>query len=122
MKCFFFLTSTEAEIMEMFWKQNAPLSFKEIMDYVVTFLKKDWKSQTLNTYLSNLKKAGLIETDRTNYHYRYIAACSKQEYIQRWTQKLVEDSYGNSISNFVVAFTGGCKLSPEEAEKLRKLI
>ena len=56
MKCFFGLTSTEAEIMEMFWKQNAPLSFKEIMDYVVTFLKKDWKSQTLNTYLSNLKK------------------------------------------------------------------
>ncbi len=122
MKAFFGLTSTEADIMEMFWKHTEPMSFKEIMEYMSAVFKKEWKSQTLNTYLSNLKKAGLIQTDRTNYHYLYTAACTKEEYVQRWTQKLVEDAFGNSISNLVIAFTGGGKLSPEEAKKLQKLI
>ena len=92
------------------------------MDYVTTVMNKAWKKQTLNTYLSNMQKAGLIQAERSSYRYRYMAACTKDEYIQRWTQKLVEDSYDNSIGNFVAAFTGGQKLSEEEAEKLRKLI
>ena len=36
--------------------------------------------------------------------------------------KLVEGSYGNSIENFIAAFTCGKKLSEEDAERLRKLI
>ncbi len=92
------------------------------MAYITTVLKKDWKNQTLNTYLSNLQKTGLVQTERSNYRYRYMAACTKSAYVQQWTQKLVENSFGNSIGNFVAAFTGGEKLSEEEAEKLRKLI
>ena len=122
MKNFFGLTAVEVELMELFWNTSEPLSFKEVMDYVTTVLNKAWKKQTLNTYLSNMQKAGLIQAERSSYRYRYMAACTKDEYIQRWTQKLVEDSYDNSIGNFVAAFTGGQKLSQEEAEKLRKLI
>ena len=122
MKNFFGLTAVEVELMELFWNTSEPLSFKEVIDYVTTVLNKAWKKQTLNTYLSNMQKAGLIQTERSSYRYRYMAACTKDEYIQRWTQKLVEDSYDNSIGNFVAAFTGGQKLSEEEAEKLRKLI
>lgn len=122
MKNFFGLTAVEVELMELFWNTSEPLSFKEVMDYVTTVLNKAWKKQTLNTYLSNMQKAGLIQAERSSYRYRYMAACTKDEYIQRWTQKLVEDSYDNSIGNFVAAFTGGQKLSEEEAEKLRKLI
>ena len=113
MKTFFGLTAVEVEIMEMFWGASKPLSFKEIMDYVNTIL---------NTYLAKLQKAGLVCTERSSYHYSYAAACTKEEYVQQWTQKLVEDSYGNSIENFVAAFTGGKKLSEEDAERLRKLI
>lgn len=122
MKAFFDLTPVELELMEMFWSASEPLSFREIMGYLNTVLKKDWKKQTLNTYLSNMQKTGLIKTERGSYHYRYFAACTKDEYVHNWTRKLVEDSYGNSISNFVAAFIGGKKLSEEEAERLRKLL
>ena len=122
MKNFFGLTAVEVELMELFWNTSEPLSFKEVMDYVTTVLNKAWKKQTLNTYLSNMQKAGLIQAERSDYRYRYMAACTKEGYVQQWTQKLVEDSYDNSIGNFVAAFTGGQKLSEEEAEKLRKLI
>lgn len=122
MKAFFGLTSNELDVMEMFWSKKDSMSFGEILDYMSTVFKKEWKSQTLNTYLSNLRKAGLVQIDRTNYHYQYSAACTKEEYIHRWTQKLVEDAYGNSISNLLVAFIGDGKLSPEEAERIQKLI
>lgn len=42
--------------------------------------------------------------------------------MQQRTRKVVENSYGNSIEKFVAAFTGGKKLSEEDAESLRKLI
>lgn len=122
MKAFFGLTSNELDVMEMFWSKKDSMSFGEILEYMSTVLKKEWKSQTLNTYLSNLRKAGLVQIDRTNYHYQYSAACTKEEYIHRWTQKLVEDAYGNSISNLLVAFIGDGELSPEEAERIQKLI
>lgn len=122
MKAFFGLTSNELDVMEMFWSKKDSMSFGEILEYMSTVFKKEWKSQTLNTYLSNLRKVGLVQIDRTNYHYQYSAACTKEEYIHRWTQKLVEDAYGNSISSLVAAFIGDGELSPEEAEKMQKLI
>ena len=122
MKAFFDLTPVELELMEMFWNASEPLSFREIMEYLNSVLKKDWKKQTLNTYLSSMQKDGLVKTERSSYHYRYCAAYTKDEYVQQWTRKLVKNSYGDSLSSFVAAFTAGEKLSEEERERLRKLI
>lgn len=122
MKAFFDLTPVELELMEMFWNASGPLSFGEILEYVNSVLGKNWKNQTLNTYLSKMRTTGLVDVERSNYHYGYFAAYTKDEYVQQWTQKLVKESYGNSISNFVAAFTGGKKLSKEEAERMRKLL
>ena len=122
MKSYFGLTSTEVEIMEMFWTKEGPFSFREIMEYMSTERKKVWKKQTLNTYLFKLQKMDLIHAEETEHYQRYSVLCTKDEFIQRWTRKLVEESYGNSIANFVAAFTGGKKLSPEDAEKIKELI
>lgn len=122
-KAFFGLTAVELELMEMFWNAGEPMSFRQIMEYLTTELQKDWKKQTLNTYLSNMQKTGLLKAERgKGYYQSYSAAYTKEEYVQQWTRKLVEDSYGNSISNFVAAFTGGESISEEEAERLRKLL
>lgn len=122
MKAFFDLTPVELELMEMFWNASESLSFGEILDYVNSILGKNWKNQTLNTYLSKMRTTGLVDVERSSYHYRYFAAHTKDEYVQQWTRKLVKESYGNSISNFVAAFTGGEEISEEEGERLRKLL
>ena len=64
MKNFFGLTAVEVELMELFWNTSEPLSFKEVMDYVTTVLNKAWKKQTLNTYLSNMQKAGFAKINK----------------------------------------------------------
>lgn len=116
------LTSTEMEVMELLWQSDNSLSFKEILDYANEKLSKGWKKQTLNTYLSNLQKTGLIETDKDSRPCLYSPSCTKEEHIQRWTQKLVKETFDNSISSLVMAFTGGKKLSSKDVEELKKLI
>ncbi len=116
------LTDTEAEIMELLWQSEEPLPFKAIMEVAENKWMKSWKKQTLNTYLTNLQKLGLVGADKNAKHYRYYPLCTKEEHIQRWTQKLVKECFGDSISSLVLAFTGGGKLSKEEAERLKGLL
>ena len=117
------LTNTEMQIMELLWQAEKPLAFREIMDVARNEWKKTWKVQTLNTYLINLQKVGLIGTNRTVTQYNaYYALCTKDEHIHKWTRKMIQECYDNSISKFFVAFTGGKRLSKEEAEEIRKMI
>ncbi len=117
------LTNTEMEIMELLWQAEEPLPFRELIRYANEEWKKNWKKQTLNTYLNNLLRIGLVGIDkRATPHYLYYALCTKEELIRGWTRKVVEEYFDNSISSFVMAFTGKQKLSEAEAEKLKKLL
>lgn len=118
----FGLSDTEMQLMELFWKSENPLSFKEILDYCNECLKKNWKKQTLNTYLSNLAKAGLLSVGNDSRYYSYSALCTKEGLKENWTKSLVREHFDNSIGRFVAAFTGGKKLTAEEKEELKKLL
>lgn len=117
------LTSTEMELMEVFWESpEQGFTFKELQEIAKNTLGKDWRYQTLGTHLANLQRTGLLEVDDSNKNYVYYAHCTKKEHIQKWTQNLVRTAFGNSIGDLVSAFTGGAYLSEEEAEKIKKLI
>lgn len=119
----FNLSDTELEIMEFIWKAEKKLTFKEIMEYVNESMGKNWKKQTVSTYLTHLQESELLEVDKTMPRtYLYSAACSKEEYEHLCVKQLVQKSFDGSISKFVAAFTGGKKLTKEEADELRKLI
>ena len=118
----FGLSHTEKEIMELLWQSEEPLSFREILDYPNDTWKKNWKKQTLNTYLLNMQKAGLIGSERGKVYQVYFLLLTREEHIHNWTRKMVKETFGGSVYSLVAAFTGGERLSEEEAEKLRKLI
>ena len=52
------LTKSEEEIMELLWEMDQKMSSKEILDYFNENCDKDWKKQTLNTFLAKLLQAG----------------------------------------------------------------
>ena len=123
MKDYYSLSDTEKKIMELLWQLEEPLSLRETMDYLNEKLNKDWKQQTIGTYLSHLEKAGLVRIDkRFARYYLYFPACTKEEYTQKYLQKLVSESFNNSIADLVCAFTGGKKLSKKDLKELQKLI
>lgn len=123
MKKNFDLSSTENKIMELLWQLEHPLSLKEITDYLNEKLKKDWKQQTVRTYLLHLEEAELISMDkRFARSFLYFPACTKKEYEQKQLRQLVDKSFSGSIVNLISAFTGGKKLSEEDIKELEKLM
>jgi len=122
-KKYYGLTNTEMEVMGIFWDSGKEeFTFKELTEYAREKLNKDWKKQTLSTFLSNLQKMGLLEVKTNGRKYIYYPLYSRQGYIDKWARDLIRNDFGNSLSRFVAAFTGGAKLSKEEADEIRKLL
>lgn len=116
------LTNTEMQIMELLWQADGPVTFREIMDISSKEWGKNWKIQTLSTYLIGLQKMGLVGSERRGCSNAYRAICTKEAHIHNWTKKLVETYFDNSFSRFALAFVGHGKLSEEDARELRKLL
>lgn len=118
------LTNTELLIMELLWEEARPMSFREIMNVATKEWKKDWKVQTLNTFLNGLQKMGMIQAERTmtSTYNLYSPLCTKEQHIHKWTKEMVEVCYDNSFHRLVSAFIGDGKLSKEDAEELKKLL
>lgn len=118
------LTNTELLIMELLWAEGRPMSFREIMDVATKEWKKDWKVQTLNTFLNGLQKMGMIRAERsmTSSYNVYYPLYTKEQHIHKWTKEMVEVCYDNSFRRLVSAFIGDGKLSKEDAEELKKLL
>ena len=123
MKKYYGLTNTEMEVMSIFWDSDKEeFTFKELTAYAREKLNKDWKKQTLSTFLTNLQKMGLLEVRTSGRNYIYYALYSRQGYIDKWARDLIRNDFGNSLSRFIAAFTGGEKISKEEADEIRKLL
>ncbi len=115
----FGLSETEYELMEFFWESDRKLSFREILDYFNEIKKKDWKKQTLSSFLTILQKEGHIKTDISGKKYLYYPSRTKQKHIKVWMKQLCKESFDNSLLKFVQAFTGGERISHETAQELR---
>ncbi|MDO4339101.1 MAG: BlaI/MecI/CopY family transcriptional regulator [Eubacteriales bacterium] len=115
----FGLSETEYEIMEFLWSSDHKLTFREILEYFNTVKNKDWKKQTLSTFLTILQKEGYILADMSGKKYLYYPAQTKDAHITAWVRQLCKNSFENSLGNFLTAFSGGQKLSQEDADELR---
>ena len=122
MKDKYSLTRSEKEIMELLWETGRSMSSKAILDYFNEHCGKDWKKQTLNTFLSSLFQNGFIERTSEERRYLYAPAVMEKEYKQKEAEQFIRDSYSGSFLNFVSALSGGELISWEEAEESRRLI
>lgn len=118
----FGLSQTEYEIMELFWSVEEPLSFKAVLQYFNDEKGKDWKKQTVSSFLKILQDKNMIKADTSRTRYRYYAVHTRDEHIHLWIRRLIEDSFDNSMGKFLVAFSGGEKLSEKDAEELKEYL
>ncbi len=117
------LSEAELLIMDMIWSYDRPFLFSEIMDYLSTKENKTWKKQTLHTYLTRLIKKGVLVSFGNGRKHSYKSALSKEEYIQQWTRKFIDESFEGSLGKFILALSGNCRnLSQEDLNELRDFL
>lgn len=112
------MSATEFYILKYLWSRETPATFSEIMTHFNEEEKKEWKKQTVNTFLTHLAQKGFLNIDKSGKRAIYIPSVSKKKYYEDYAQQIIEDSYEGSLKNFICAFTENHKLTSNEKEEL----
>lgn len=115
------MTQSESLIMHFLWREGAK-SFVEIMTFLNEEEGKEWKKQTVNTFIKRLSDKGLITADETGKNRVYHAAVTDAEYEKGKAEKLLHDFYGGSVYSFLSALTGGKGIDKKVADDLRTIV
>lgn len=111
------LSETEQEIMEVLWEKKEFVKTRDLLG-IFNEKGKNWKRQTLNTFLIRLEEMGLILRDRSVVR----AAGTRIDYQKMQSREVLDLLYGGDMSNFCMALTGQQSISEEDKQELSRLI
>lgn len=113
------MSETEAEIMEVLWDSETPMSASELIDYFAKQRGKVWKATTLATFMSRLSQKGLVSSARRGRVPYYRPIQTRTAYEQSIAQELLDTMYQGSVTRFFAALCGDTPLSMKDREELR---
>lgn len=116
------LSDAEYEVMELLWSKGRPLCFREIMEHFENNTDKDWKKQTLNTFLFRMQQKGLIEAEGAKRYRQYFPLVSREAYVSQESNSFLKKHFQGSVARMLLAFSGGSRISKEDAAELKKII
>ncbi len=119
------LSATEMEIMEFLWDANKKSSASEILKFFNENKDKNWKKQTLNTFLVKLIEKGALQYDvskNKKYYFPSNQSETKTQHIKYWTQNFIEKTFDNSLYQFLCSFTGGARLDEKAYNELKQYL
>lgn len=113
------VSETELEIIEVLWQEDGPRTFAWLLDHFNDNYEKQWRRQTLSTYLLRLSKKGLVSSQNIGRTSEYRPAMTRNEYEHAKAQSVLNSSYSGSIRNFMTALYDGKSVSPKEMSELK---
>lgn len=116
------LTNAELLVMKCIWDTPKDLVLSEIVAMVNDRYHKDWKPQTVSTYLAHLVQKGFLEMTRNGKIYTYHPKVAEVDYRTKEMNNFVDFWGGGSPSEFLSAFFGTNDVDKEELDQLRELI
>lgn len=117
MKNDYSVSDAEREVLEMLWRQSESVKQSQLLA-LFEEEGKEWKRQTLNTFLARLEKKGLVKREGG----LVSAVYGEDEYNCLQMKAAIDRMYNGKISNFVAAFTKKNLMKEEDAKELRALL
>ena len=102
--------------MDYLWDFPEGTSFREIYKHFTEVKGRDWKRQTLYTYLTILMEQGFLRTEGSRRRTTYIPAISRDAYREFHAKEILEDAYDNSLVKFVTAYAKSDNITKEDAD------
>ena len=116
------ITDCEKVVMKCVWDSPQDLSMQEITEMVNTKHGKNWKTQTVSTFLARLVKKDYLKMYRKGRCFYYQPLVDKEEYKDDVLKDYVQFLNGGSMSAFVCGLFGKEILSESERKELKKKI
>lgn len=116
------ISESEKLIMDLLWDEKDGKTFIQIVTFLNIDCGKEWKKQTVHTFIKRLMEKGLVEATQSERNKVYFTTLTRVDYEKGRARKMLKDFYNGSINAFLSALTGGQKIDKEFADELRKLI
>lgn len=113
------ITAAESQVMESLWR-TSPLTPDELIADVRT--REDWGPATVKTLINRLLKKKAIRSERIDGRTRYVPLVQRADYVQSESQNLLDRLFGGELTPLVAHFAEHRKLTPQEVERLKRLI
>lgn len=116
------LTDTEEIIMECVWTATEEVTFAVIISAAKEKFNKEWKRQTVSTYLSHLVQKGYLDHCRRGKGMFYFPVISRDEYVKTITKGFLNFWYTNRPQLLVANLAENKALSEKDVEELGRLV
>lgn len=113
------LSDTEMELMEVIWECTPPVTSTELLALFAE-RGREWKAQTISTFLSRLVDKGALTATRDGRTNKYTPRISPEDYKLMETQHVLDGLYQGSVKNLISALYDGDKLSDEDIAELKQ--
>ncbi|MGE7825710.1 BlaI/MecI/CopY family transcriptional regulator [Paenibacillus sp. NPDC093718] len=113
------LSDTEMELMEVIWECTPPVTSTELLALFAQ-RGREWKAQTISTFLSRLVDKGALTATRDGRTNKYTPRISPEDYKLMETQHVLDGLYQGSVKNLISALYDGEKLSDEDIVELKQ--
>ncbi len=116
------LTECEQLVMKVIWSSPVELTLPDIVKNVNETYGKDWKPQTVSTFLARLVKKNFLNSYRSGRTFYYQPLVSEKAYGNRVIKNCVEFWSNNNAGDLLCALHEGRRLREDEVEKIKGLI
>lgn len=115
------LTPAQHEILETVWAaQGRGATVTEIWEAIAE--KRSITRTTILNLVDRLEKRGWLRRKKADGAFRYVAAVDAATTARRMAEGFIDEFFGGSASEMVMSLLGGKRLTPQEAQRLRKLL
>lgn len=112
----------ERMIMKVLWDAEEDLDLMTVTAKVKEEFGKDWKLQTVATFMTRLQKKGYINIYRIGRYSHYHPLVEKEEFKMSTVSENINFFDKGSVSAFVCSLFDKVQLTEEDKEKIRKKI
>lgn len=116
------LTASETLVMKCIWDAEREVSLADIFEMVNSQYNKEWKYQTVSTFLAKLVQKGFISPRREGHRVIYEILISENDYKADQAKQFINFWNRGSVRQFLTAFYKERKITKEELEELKKTI
>ena len=113
MKKIYDISDAEMEVMEKLWEQGDGIKQSELLARFEAD-GKQWKRQTLNTFLTRLEGKGLVKRENRIVKVVY----GREEYNNMQMKTVIDHVYGGRLSDFVASFVKKNTIADSDAKNL----
>ena len=115
------ISESELEILGVLWEKGEPMAFGELLKGFNAKTGRDWKKQTLGTFLIRMQYKGQVEAFGGTRK-QYQPCISREKYVKEVSRKFLDKYYEGSFAEMFAALSGGDELDREKTGELKRML